>query len=246
MVALPGTSLAAAQPDPSDDPCGLGTAVVIAGRPLRLSGTLTNPQELVAISARNAEGAFREGDVVMTGTSWRASLTFHAGDAGAWIVDLAVDGRDCTTTLGVVLPDGATAPPHETPAAEELLVTRPPAITADGIRAAAVLVAVAAVIGSWLFLGGVAAARVLGLRPLARRGLIVPARAAAFVAVLGGFAAAYTFVWFGISMSHFDTGIPPGEEALFRIGLVVVLVIGSVAGATAARRLSPDLASRPA
>ena len=53
------------------------------------------------------------------------------------------------------------------------------------------------------------------------------------------------FVDFMVSMSHFDTGTPPDEQARLNVAIWVVAVGGAVLGARAARRVrrcSPPVA----
>jgi len=218
--------------------CREAPAVATTGRPLELSGAFTDIQKPVEISARNGEGALREGNMVMAGTTWRGSLVFRAVDGGPWTLRLVVDGVACESALSVRLPDGVTAPPHETPTTEELLITRPPVITTGGIRTAGALGAAALVVGSWVFLLVVAIIPGFRRRSLAMGKLLALARAAAFVGVLGGFLASYGFVWLVVAIGHFDSAIPDEQEAMLRVGLGATVAAGSWVGAIAARRIA--------
>jgi len=221
-------------PDPAAPPCALGAGVVLAGTPLQLSGTTTSA-EPVGVMAKAADGRFLEGTVRQGGGTWSALLTFGAGDAGSWNVEEVVDGTSCVSAISVALPPGVTAPPAT-------VVSNPASAIDQGLDTEAVgsmlVMAIAIlVIGSWLFLVLVAVAHLIGRAPLRGRSTRRLAQGSAVVAVVG----AAMFVWFVadvvIGFSHFDSGIPPGEQALLDGGFWLALIGGAVLGLLAARRL---------
>jgi hypothetical protein len=175
--------------------------------------------------------------VAVVAGRWRGVIAFGAGDAGSWTIDVTVDGKDCVSPLTVTLPAGVVAPPTRTPAAVADDVSLPNGIDGGTVRGIAALAAAISVVASWVLLLTVALARVAGRRPLRRRRLRRIVQAATFVSVLGAFVFAELFVYFGVSMSHFDTGMSTGETAILDIGLWVAVLAGSVIGTIAARRL---------
>jgi hypothetical protein len=236
LFALPASALASTKPDPSAPDCHLGTATVVAGTPLELSGTTNGSGELVGIMASREGGGYREGNVFMADGRWRAVLEFGVRDAGLWAIDLTVDGRDCVSQVTVVLAAGMVAPPPVASADEDL--GGPDRGISEGtILAAAAGTAALVVLASWLFLAALAVASIAGSRPLAHRRLRTVARPAAFVAALGGSLTVGLIVYVGQSMSHFDMGIPPEEVVVLNLGLVGAALVGAVLGVKAARRV---------
>lgn len=236
-LLAPSAVLASTFSEPPLPACNLDRSSAVAGQPFELAGVTSDPDELVGILARKDTGESREGSVAVVAGRWQGVIVFGAADAGSWTIDVTVDGQDCVSPLTVTLPAGVVAPPTRTPdpvADEEPL---PSGIDGGTIRGVAALGAAIAVVASWLLLASVALARLAGQRPLRRRPLRRIVQAATFVAVLGAFVFAELFVYFGVSMSHFDTGMSTGEAAILDIGLLVALVAGSVIGTIAARRV---------
>ena len=235
-LGVPSAALASTYPEPGASPCHLPASTVVAGTPFELAGT-TASTERVGLLARKDSGETREASVAMLNGTWRGVIVFGAEDAGQWTIDLVVDGAECVSPLTVTLPPGVVAPPPRTTVDDA--AGEPPASGIDGstILTAAAVGSAAAIVGSWLFLAIIAATRLGGGRPLEHRRLRRIVQGATFVAVLGGFATFGLVVYFGVSMSHFDTGLPSGEAALLDIGMVAAVVAGSAIGAIAARRV---------
>jgi hypothetical protein len=54
---------------------------------------------------------------------------------------------------------------------------------------------------------------------------------------MGGFLAVALLADLMVSLSHFDTGTPPDQQALLDAGIWAMAVVGSVVGAVAAVRI---------
>ncbi len=235
-LGVPPTAMASTQTEPPTAACHLPTSAAVAGTPFELSGTTTSA-ERVGLLARKDTGETREASVATLNGTWRAVIVFGAEDAGQWTVDLVVDGADCVSPLTVTLPAGMVAPPTRAPIDETAIEPPPTGVDGSTILTAAAAAGAAAVVGSWLFLSIIAAAQLVGARPLQRRRLRAIVQSATFVAVLGGFATVGLVFYVGFQMSHFDTGLPSGEAALLDISMWGVVVAGSAIGVIAARRV---------
>jgi len=232
-LALPAVALASTFTQPPAVQCELPSTAVVAGTPFEVTGTTTT-SERVGLLARKDTGETREASVATLNGTWRAVILFGAEDAGQWTVDLVVDGADCVSPLTVALPAGIVAPPARTPIDEAVAEPPPSGVDRSTVLTAAAVAGGAAVVGSWLVLAVVAAARIAGARPLERRGLRPIVQAATFVGVLGGFFTVGLVVYVG---SHFNDSLRSDEAAVLDLGMWGVVIAGSAVGAIAARRV---------
>jgi len=234
ILALPAPASASTDPEPSPSPCALGTSTLEAGAPLTLSGTRST-DEPVGVMARRADGEFREPAVVTIDQTWRSVLVFGAGDGGLWTVEVNVDGVSCVSRLTVTLPAGVVASPA--PGAEPLSDTPEGGLDTASLGDAAILSAVVLVIASWVFLAVLALVRATGRHVMVRRPVRAVAQVAAFVAILGAGMAAWAITDLMVGISHFDSEVPPDQQAALSVGFWVVLVLGSLLGTLAALKV---------
>lgn len=236
MLAMPAGVHASTSPDPSPPSCVLETSTVDAGTQFEAAGRLPQPDSSVTVLATRDKNDVREASIFRSSDTWRGTIPFGAADGGSWLIEISVDGSDCVSPLQVVLPAGVVAPPTQAP--DDSIEQPMTGIDAGAIVGMAATVAAVLVVASWLFLIVLA---ILGFAKGARlrehTRLRALARVAAFLAILGGFLAVGIFIYFGIAMSHFDSGIPPDQKALLDIGMWGLAVTGSVAGVVIARRL---------
>lgn len=238
VLAMPAGVHASTSPDPSSPPCALETSTVDAGTPFEVSGTLPRPDSSVGVIAMRDKNDVREATISSLNDTWRGTILFGAADGGSWLIEIHVDGSDCVSSLQVLLPAGVVPPPTPRPNQAESIEPLTTGVDTGAILGVAAAGSAVLVVASWLFLIALA---VLGLarrvRLQAHTRLRRLARTAVFLAVLGGFLAVGIFIYFGISMSHFDSGIPSDQKALLDIGMWGLAVTGSVAGTVLARRL---------
>ena len=236
VLMPPAPTSASTNAEPSPPPCALDASTLEAGTPLALSGTRSTGDP-VGVMLRRADGESREPVVVTLDQTWRAVLLFGAADGGSWTVEVSVDGASCVSPLTVTLPAGVVAPPSATPAAEPQPDTTARAFDAASFGPAALSAAAAAVVASWVFLALLALVRASGRTAMARRPVRVVARVAIFVAILGAGVAAWAAVYLGVSLGHFDSGIPPEQRTVLDAAFWGVVVLGSVLGTMAALRV---------
>lgn len=236
LLAMPTSTMASTGPTvppPSVPPCALGASTIVAGTPLAVSGIRTTTDAVGMMAARVDNRDKREIGVATVGSTWRAVLLFGAADGGSWVIELGVDGATCQSSLEVTLPEGVIAPPTQAPVAEPGPSTGE--LVGETVRTAASLTVVGAVLASWIFM----AVYLLSLRSRARthRGVRVVARIAAFISVIGACYFVAFAIYFFVSISHFDSGIPPDQKALLDGGLWLAGILGSMLGTLAATRI---------
>jgi hypothetical protein len=246
-LALPAAVAASTDtaPPPSTPSCSLRTSTAVAGTPLEIRGTTTSAAAVTA-SAWRADKTVREATVATLDGTWRAIFLFGAADGGQWTVGISGEGVDCASPLTVTLPPGMVAPPTQPPAVDAAPDASAGGIDGTSVRSALVNGTVILVVASWIFLALVGFVHASGRRPLARSGVRRAAAGAAFVAVVGAGLSAWFVVYFFVAMSHFDTSVPPNEQAALDTAGWGVVVVGSVLGTLAAlrvRRSSPSPAS---
>lgn len=237
MIALPATALASTGPETSAPSCAFEISTATAGTPVELSGPISTADASVAISVERADKRIHEVTVATINGRWRSVLLFGAADAGLWTIRASIDGAECQSPITVTLPAGVVAPPTQPPEEGASLDEPAPGFDGADLRGLAVEAAAVLVVASWMFLALAGLARILGARPLARRWLRLIAPPATFLAVWGGFMTVALFADFLVSMSHFDTGTPPGDQALLDIGIWGMAVAGAILGTLAALRV---------
>ncbi len=232
-LAAPVSTVASTYPEPSLPGCDFPASTVRAGEALELSGsrTTTEPVGLTVVRVDNRDK--RAIDAATVGSTWHAVLVFGAADRGAWTIDLVVDGAECASPLTVTLPDGVlpveTAAPIPGPDESESVMDNGTIWTALWLGVAGTVLA------SWLFmLTFMASARA---RKSAGRTIRWVARGSAFISVIGACYFVALAAWFYVGIVHFDTGIPPDQEALLNGGLWLAGILGSILGTLAATRI---------
>jgi hypothetical protein len=246
LLAVPAAVVAATGPEtappPSTPTCALALSTAVAGTPFEVTGTTASGAAVTA-SAWRTDKTVREAAVATLNGTWRASFLFGAADGGEWTVAISGEGVDCASPLTVTLPPGMVAPPTQPAAVDVVPDASAGGVDAPSLQSVLVNGAVILVVGSWIFLPLVRFVHASGRRPLTRRGVRRVAMGAAFVAVLGACLAVWVVVDFGAALSHFDTTIPPDEQAVLNAAGWGTVAIGSVLGTLAAlrvRRASPS------
>lgn len=242
LIARPASVLASTNPETPPPPCAFGLSTAIAGTPVEISGPVPAADASVEISVEGTDKRVHPVTVATINGVWRSLLLFGAADAGPWSIHVSIDGADeCQSLITVTLPAGVVAPPTPppvAPAADEVQPTR--GFDGTDLRGLAVEGVAVLVLASWIFIAVVGTARILGARPLARRWLRTIALPATFLAVWGGLMAVALVVDLVVSLSHFDTGTPAGDQALIDAGIWVVAIGGAVLGTLAALRVRRD------
>jgi hypothetical protein len=239
VIGLPASVLASTSDEPAAPSCDLPTTSVVAGTPLELSGPTTT-SERAGVLARKDTGESREGTASTVSGTWRAVILFSTEDAGHWTIDLSVDGTNCVSPLMVTLPAGVTPAPARL-AVDQSDPVETPVVDASTITSSVETAAALLVVLSWIALVIVAIAGLAGATWPGRLHRLI--QAAIFIGVLGAFVGAGLVVYFEVSMSHFDTGIPDEQKALLDVAMWVLVAAGSAVGAIAARRVRTGTAN---
>lgn len=239
LIARPAPTLASTNPESPPPPCAFGTSTAVAGTSVEISGPISAADASVEIAVEGSDKRIHQATVATIDGRWRSVLLFGAGDAGLWTVHVTINGADaCQSPITVTLPAGVVAPPTEPPVAPAANEVEPPrGFDGADLRGLAVEAVVVLVVGSWIFLALVGVATILGARPLVRpwlRRIVLPAT---FLAVWGGLMVVVLFVDLAVSMGHFDTGTPPGDQALIDAAIWVAAVGGAILGTLAALRV---------
>jgi hypothetical protein len=181
--------------------------------------------------AEGLDKRVRAASLTIVNDTWHGVLVFDLSDAGSWMVRLRIDGATvCESPFGVTLPAGVVPPPAGEPASQP--VPTEPSGGFDGADLGGLAVEVAAflVLGPWIFLAIVAAASLIGARPLARRWVRAIAIPATFLAIAGGFLTVALLASFMVSLGHFDTGTPPDQQAVVDKAIWGMATIGAILG----------------
>lgn len=238
VISRPATALAGTSPEPAPPPCAFTTSTATAGTPVELSGPISAADASVAISVERADKRIHEVTVATINGMWRSVLLFGAADAGLWTIHVSIDGSDeCQSPITVTLPAGVVAPPTQPPVNLEPADQPTRGIDGTDLRTAAGIAVAVLVVVSWIFLALAGLTRNLGVRPLARRWVRVIAPPVTFLAVWGGLMAVAFLADVVVSFSHFDSGTPPGDQALLDMGIWGMAVGGSILGTLAALRV---------
>jgi hypothetical protein len=247
LIAGPASVLASTSPETPPPPCAFELSTAVAGTPVEISGPISPPDASVEISVERADKRSNQVTVATINGVWRGVLLFGAADAGLWTIHVSIGGADeCQSPITVTLPAGVVAPPTQppvTPATDDVQPT--PGFDGTDLRGLAIEAVVVLVVASWIFLALAGLARIVGARPLVRRWLRVIAVPATFLGVWGGLMAIVLIVDIAVSMSHFDTGTPAGDQALIDAGIWVVAVGGAILGTLAALRVRRETTSTP-
>jgi hypothetical protein len=234
----PGRMSASTTSEAPPEACTFPVPTAITGSPVELSGLVSTAGGSVEIEADGPDKRVREATGTTADGAWHAVLVFGAADAGPWTLRVSIEGGPpCQGPMSVVLAQGAVAPPTPAEGEEGQQHEATSGDVAAGLRGLAVEAFAGLVLGSWIFLMVVGLAAMIGARPLSRPRVRMIAAPATFLAIVGGFLSVALLTDFMVSLSHFDSGTPPDQQAVLDKAIWAAAAIGTILGAIAAFRI---------